>query len=74
MTVAELIRTLAALPRDASVALGTILPDQHVRWDDIERVELRAPDQLPAVVLIRLRQQRGATTPARRKCGGTRSA
>jgi len=53
MTVAELIRTLEELPQQAPVALRTILPSQRVRWDDIERVELRAPQQLPPVVLIR---------------------
>jgi len=53
MTVAELINTLEALPLEAPVALRTILPNQRVRWDDIERVELRAPQQLPPVVLIR---------------------
>ncbi len=53
MTVAELIKTLEELPQQAPVALRTILPDQRVRWDDIERVELRAPQQLPPVVLIR---------------------
>ena len=53
MTVAELIKTLEALPPQAPVALRTILPNQRVRWDDIDRVELRAPDQLPPVVLIR---------------------
>ncbi len=53
MTVAELIKTLEVLPLEAPVALRTILPDQRVRWDDIERVELRAPQQLPPVVLIR---------------------
>jgi hypothetical protein len=53
MTVAELIKTLEALPQQAPVALRTILPDQRVRWDDIDVVELRAPEQLPPVVLIR---------------------
>jgi hypothetical protein len=53
MTVAELIKTLEALPLEAPVALRIILPNQRVRWDDIERVELRAPEQLPPVVLIR---------------------
>lgn len=53
MTVAELIKTLKALPPDAPVALRTILPDQRICWDDIERVELRGPDSLPPVVLIR---------------------
>ena len=53
MTVAELIKTLEALPLEAPVALRTILPDQRVRWDDIERVELRGPEELPPVVLIR---------------------
>ncbi len=53
MTVAELIKTLAALPQDAPVALRTILPNQRVRWDNIDRVELRVPDQIPPVVLIR---------------------
>lgn len=53
MTVAELIKTLEALPPQAPVALQTILPNQRVRWDDVERVELRAPDQFPPVVLIR---------------------
>ncbi len=52
MTVAELITTLSALPQDAPVALRTILPNQRVRWDNVDRVELRAPDQLPPVVLI----------------------
>jgi hypothetical protein len=52
MTVAELITTLSALPQDAPVALRTILPNQRVRWDNIDRVELRAPDQIPPVVLI----------------------
>ena len=53
MTVAELIKTLEALPPQAPVALRTILPNQRVRWDDIERVELRGPADLPPVVLIR---------------------
>jgi hypothetical protein len=53
MTVAELIKTLEALPLEAPVALRTILPDQRVRWDDIERVELRGAEELPQVVLIR---------------------
>jgi hypothetical protein len=53
MIVAELIKTLEALPPDAPVALRTTLPDQRVRWDDIECVELRKPDSLPPVVLIR---------------------
>jgi len=52
MTVAELITTLSALPQDAPVALRTILPNQRDRWDNIDRVELRALDQLPPVVLI----------------------
>ena len=53
MTVAELIKTLEALPPQAPVALRTILPDQRIRWDDIESVELRAPEGLSPVVLIR---------------------
>ena len=53
MTVAELIKTLEAVPQQAPVALRAILPNQRVRWDDIERAELRAPQQLPPVVLIR---------------------
>ena len=53
MTVAELIKTLEALPQQAPVALRTILPNQRVRWDDIERVELRGAEKLPPVVLIR---------------------
>lgn len=53
MTVAELIKALQTLPQQAPVALRTILPNQRVRWDDIERVELRAPELLPPVVLIR---------------------
>lgn len=53
MTVAELIKTLEQLLQQAPVALRTMLPNQRVRWDDIERVELRAPQQLPPVVLIR---------------------
>ncbi len=53
MTVADLIKALEALPADAPVALRTMLPDQRVRWDDIEPVELRALDDLPPVVLIR---------------------
>jgi hypothetical protein len=53
MTVADLIKTLERLPPDAPVALRTVLPSQGVRWDDIEDVELRAPDGLPPVVLIR---------------------
>lgn len=53
MTVAELIKTLEALPQQAPVALRTRLPNQRVRWDDVDRVELRAPDQLQPVVLIR---------------------
>jgi hypothetical protein len=53
MTVAELIKTLEALPSQAPVALRTLLPNQRVRWDDIECVELRTPDHLPPVVLIR---------------------
>jgi hypothetical protein len=53
MTVAELIKALEALPRQAPVALRTCLPNQRVRWDDIERVELRGPEKLPPVVLIR---------------------
>lgn len=52
MTVAELIRVLEALPQQAPVALRVVLPNQRVRWDDIDRVELRAPNQLPPVVLI----------------------
>lgn len=53
MTVAELIKSLEQLPQHAPVALRTILPNQRVRWDDVERIELRAPQQLPPVVLIR---------------------
>lgn len=53
MTVAELIKILDGLPPEAPVALRTILPDQRVRWDGTERVELRGPDDLPPVVLIR---------------------
>jgi hypothetical protein len=53
MTVAELIKTLEALPPQAPVALRTVLPNQRVRWDDIERVELRGPAELPPVALIR---------------------
>jgi len=53
MTVAELIKMLEGLPQQAPVALRTILPDQRVRWDGIDRVELRAPEHLPPVVLIR---------------------
>ena len=45
------------LPQQAPVALRTILPSQRVRWDYIYRVELRAPDELPLVVLIRYRCQ-----------------
>ena len=33
MTVAELIKTLEALPPRAPVALRTILPNKRVRWD-----------------------------------------
>jgi hypothetical protein len=50
MTVADLIKTLDALPQP--MALRTVLPNARVRWDAIERVEVRAPDQLPPVVLI----------------------
>ena len=53
MTVAELIKRLGELPQQAPVALRTVLPNQGVRWDDVERVELRAPQRLPPVVLIR---------------------
>jgi hypothetical protein len=53
VTVAELIKTLETLPQQAPVALRTILPNQRIRWDDIDCVELRAPDQLPPVVPIR---------------------
>lgn len=53
MTVADLIKALESLPPDAPVALRTVLPDQRIRWDDIESIELRAPDDLPPVVLIR---------------------
>ncbi len=53
MTVAELIRALEALPQQAPVALRTISPNQLVRWDDIERIELRGPESLPPVVLLR---------------------
>lgn len=53
MTVAELIETLRALPPSAPVALRSTLPDQRVRWDDIEAVELRDPVGVAAVVLIR---------------------
>ena len=53
VTVAELIKTLEALPPHAPVALRTNLLNQRVRWDDIDHVELRAPDQLPPVALIR---------------------
>jgi hypothetical protein len=53
MTVGELIKVLAALPQQAPVALRTVLPNQRVRWDDIERVELRGPQDLPPVALIR---------------------
>lgn len=53
MTVAELIKTLEELPQQVPVALRTILPNQRVRWDDIECVELRGPEDLPPVVLIR---------------------
>ena len=53
MTVADLIKALEALPQQAPVALRTILPNQRVRWDDIERVELRGPEKLPPIVLIR---------------------
>jgi hypothetical protein len=53
MTVAELIKTLEELLQQGPVALRTILPNQRVRWDDIERVELRGPRDLPPVVLVR---------------------
>ncbi len=53
MTVAELIKVLEAMPQEAPVALRTLLPNQAVRWDDIERVERRQTDILPPVVLIR---------------------
>lgn len=53
MTVSELIKVLQSMPPAAPVALRTILPDQAVRWDDIERIERRAPEGLPPVVLIR---------------------
>jgi len=53
MTVAELIMALEALPPQAPVALRTVLPNQRVRWDDLDQVELRAPPRLPPVVLLR---------------------
>lgn len=53
MTVSELIKVLKSMPPEAPVALRTILPNQRVQWDDIDRVELRAPDGLPPVVLVR---------------------
>lgn len=48
-------RILDALPRLVPAALPTVLPDKRVRWDDVERVELRGPEDLPPVVLIRWR-------------------
>jgi hypothetical protein len=53
MTVSELIKVLQSMPPTAPVALRTLLPDQAVRWDDIERIERRAPEGFPLVVLIR---------------------
>ena len=53
MMVAELIRVLETMQQDASVALRSVLPNQRVRWDDIDRVEKRACDDPPPIVLIR---------------------
>jgi hypothetical protein len=53
MTVSELIKVLQSMPPTAPVALRSVLPNQAVRWDDIERIERRAPLGLPPVVLIR---------------------
>ena len=53
MTVAELIEELRSMPRDAPVALRTTLPNQRVRWDDLERIEHRSLHGLPPVVLLR---------------------
>jgi hypothetical protein len=53
MNVPELIKVLETMPQDASVALRSVLPNQRVRWDDIDRVEKRAYDDLPPIVLIR---------------------
>lgn len=33
--------------------LRTMLPNQRVRWDDVERIGRRAPAGLPPVVLLR---------------------
>jgi hypothetical protein len=53
MTVAELIKVLESMPQEAPVALRTLLPNQAVRWDNVDRIERREIDGLPAVVLIR---------------------
>jgi hypothetical protein len=53
MTVAELIEQLKTMPEAAPVALRTVLPNQRIRWDDIDRVELRTTEGLPPVVLVR---------------------
>jgi hypothetical protein len=53
MTVAELVEVLKSMPKDAPVALRTVLPNQRIRWDDIDRVEFRTMEGLPPVVLVR---------------------
>jgi len=52
-TVEDLVKVLLAMPQDAPVALRTVFPQQAIRWEAIERVELRAPEGFPPVVLIR---------------------
>lgn len=53
MTVADLIEALRAMPEDAPVVLRAVLLNQAVRWDSIEKVELRWPDDMPPVVVLR---------------------
>jgi len=53
MTVAELIKELRSMPQQAPVALRTTLPNQRLRWDDVEGVERRGAGGLPPVVLLR---------------------
>lgn len=52
-TVADLIRALVDMPQDAPVALRAVLPNQAIRWESVEAVELRGPPDMPLVVLLR---------------------
>lgn len=53
MTVAQLIDHLERLDPELPIALRTVLPDQRIRWDDIEAVEVHQYDGATPVVLIR---------------------